>query len=316
MAYEEWHKSNHSPKEHSEWVEGGRVVNPDDLEEPPVQMSEKELEKRTREKDELLAKLQGDVDRANAKEIINGREVAYLDETGSDGKSWRVYGIAPHFNGGTLTKFSDGKWTAKYSYTKVVTDKVHSRRIKEKIRQFYGPIYPEEIDSDKSHPVIFIKETNDVPFLTDLETLHYALCDDTVEIKGRKFPRKSISHSPALARRAISRQIAKAIKELNGETLRKMAGALDALAQIENRMLVGEKVIRSIQAVAKQLKRVPCKAEVRKHYEDKNSVLEDSRWSQIFKEIGFEWLPKGKSGPTPKSKGRSIRQKREFSSFS
>ena len=119
LAYEKWHREAHSPETHAAWIAGGKVINPDDLEEAPVQISEKERTRRELEKTNLLEKLKREREQANAKEIINGQKVDYLDETGSDGKTWRVYGKGPHFKGGRLIRYSDGRWSSSFDFQRI-----------------------------------------------------------------------------------------------------------------------------------------------------------------------------------------------------
>jgi hypothetical protein len=94
-----------------------------------------------------------------------------------------------------------------------------------------------------------------------------------------------------------------------------MAGALDALKRVENLERTEKQVIDLIAAEANRLQRVPCMKEVQRAHEaafprEDGEYYSEGRWSQIFEEAGFGWLPYDKSGPRPKSRGRSVRQAR------
>jgi hypothetical protein len=308
------------------------------IEEIQQKLTKKEQKRRELEKTASLARIRAEREQSYGTEVINGQEVYYLIETGSDGVAWRVYGVDFLINeqeskpivgrlkeidlqkekakgttrerieqeatalleqlvaiqkktashDGTLTRFSSGKWMARYNYQRVVTDHVHSRR--------------KRVKSQTGSRL----EYREVPFFFDLEVLHYALST----------PIKNVSRSSiAPARSAITKAIASSIKSLDGEVLREMAGALDALKRVENLERTEKQVIDLIEAEANRLQRVPCMNEVRRAYEaafprEDGKCLDDSRWSQIFKEAGFGWLPDDKSGPRPKSQGRSVRQAR------
>lgn len=308
------------------------------IEEIQQKLTKKEQKRRELEKTASLARIRAEREQSYGTEVINGQEVYYLIETGSDGVAWRVYGVDFLINeqeskpivgrlkeidlqkekakgttrerieqeatalleqlvaiqkktashDGTLTQFSSGKWMARYNYQRVVTDHVHSRR--------------KRVKSQTGSRL----EYREVPFFFDLEVLHYALST----------PIKNVSRSSiAPARSAITKAIASSIKSLDGEVLREMAGALDALKRVENLERPEKQVIDLIEAEANRLQRVPCMNEVRRAYEaafprEDGKCLDDSRWSQIFKEAGFGWLPDDKSGPRPKSQGRSVRQAR------
>jgi len=228
--------------------------------------------------------------------VINGREIDYLNETGANGSAWRIYGKGPHFSEGRLIHRSNGTWEVLYNYSKVVSERVHSRRHHEKIHHCSS-----EIPMTEGIGIIVMESTG-VPFLADLETLHYALCNT-----GTKHVTRS---AIAPARRVITRAVKRAIKECDGDTLRKMANALDALTRIQNRKLTHEAFLHSIKVTAKKLNRIPTKREVQRHYENTHDILDTSRVSQLFSEIGFEWLPNDKGGPRPKTRGRSVRQAR------
>jgi hypothetical protein len=262
----------------------GNLVHPD--EDIHDKISVKEQRRRELKKSASLARFKAEQEQSHGKLVINGREIDYLNETGANGSTWRVYGKAPHFSEGCLIYHSSDNWEIRFNYLKVVSDKLHSRRSKEK-----------KSNSSEGKRIAI------ATILSDLETLHYALCDT-----GKKRVARS---AIAPARKSITSAIDTAVKELTGDTLRKMADALDALVRIRDRNLIGEGFIHSILAVAKEKNRIPFKGEVQKRYEDEHDdVLNSSRVSQIFTEIGFDWLPKGKSGPSPKTQGRSVRQAR------
>lgn len=270
----------------------GNLVRPD--EDFHDKISLKEQKRRELARDELLQKLRTTTSKTIGKIVINGQEIDYLDEIGTNGSTWRVYGKGPHFSEGRLIHHSNGTWEVQFNYSKVISERVHSRRNHEKILH-----YSSEIPMTEGIGIMVMESTG-IPFLADLETLNYALCDT-----GTKYVTRS---AIAPARRAITCAIEKAIKECNGDTLRKMAQAMDALVRIRDRKLIHEAFLHSILATSKRLNRIPFKGEVQKHYEDTHDILDASRVSQIFKEIGFEWMPNGKSGPTPKTQGRSVRQ--------
>jgi hypothetical protein len=331
----------------------GNLARPD--EDIHDKIPVKERKRLELEKVASLAKIRAEREQSYGTEVINGQEVYYLIESGSDGVTWRVYGVGILINeqeskpiveklkeldrqkekakgttrerieqeaaalqkqlvaiqkktasyDGTLTRFSSGKWMVRYNYQRVVTDHVHSRRKRVKSQNTIHGMPMQQLDGSVVNGSLGL-DSREVPFFFDLEVLHYALST----------PIKNVSRSSiAPARSAITKAIASSIKSLDGEVLREMAGALDALKRAENLERTEKQVIDLIEAEANRLQRVPCMNEVQRAYEaafprEDGKCYDDSRWSQIFKEAGFGWLPYDKSGPRPKSQGRSVRQAR------
>lgn len=75
--YEQWHRANHSKREHEAWLAGGKVM--DDLPETHEKLTAKELARRKAEKKRLLRKLSQDSIAGQVKAAVgNNEKVALL----------------------------------------------------------------------------------------------------------------------------------------------------------------------------------------------------------------------------------------------